>query len=96
MSCRGRKKQNTCFNQSGVISILKGGPLKLVDKFTYLESRDSSSENDINMRLAKAWTVIDRLSAIWKSGLTDKIKRSFFPSSGHVDTAIWMHRMDAN
>ena len=29
-------------------------------------------------RLTKAWTAIDRLSIIWKSNLTDKIKRSFF------------------
>ena len=31
-----------------------GGPLKLVDKFTYLESRVLSTENDINTQLAKA------------------------------------------
>ena len=30
------------------------------------------------MRLAKAWTAIDRLSVIWKSDLTDNMKRSFF------------------
>ena len=35
----------------------------------------------------------DRLSVIWKSDLTDKIKRSFLEA---VDTAIWMHYMDAN
>ena len=29
-------------------------------------------------RLAKAWTAIDRLSVIWKSDLTDKMKCSFF------------------
>ena len=27
---------------------------------------------------------------------SDKIKRSFFPSNSRVDTAIWMHNMDAN
>ena len=32
----------------------------------------------INTRLTKAWTAIDRLSIIWKSDLTDKMKRSFF------------------
>ena len=52
--------------------------MKLVDKFTYLESSVSSAETDINTRLAKAWRAIDRLSVIWKSDLTDKIKRSFF------------------
>ena len=44
----------TCFNQSGDISTLKCGPLKLLDKFTYLGSSVSSTENYINMRLAKA------------------------------------------
>ena len=33
------------------------------------------------MRLAKAWTAINRLSIIWKSDLSDKIKRSFFHTS---------------
>ena len=55
----------------------------------------SLTETDINTRLVKAWTAINRLSVIWKSVLTDKIKQ-FLPSSGRVDTAIWMHYMDAN
>ena len=56
----------------------------------------SSTETDINTRLAKAWAAIDRVSVIWKSNLTDKIKRTFFPSSCRVDTAVWMHYMDDN
>ena len=67
-----------CFNQSGDISTLSGGPLKLVDKFTYLRSSISSTENDINTWIAKAWTAIDRLSVIWKSDLSNKIKCNFF------------------
>ena len=31
--------------------------------------------------LTKAWTVIDRLSIIWKSDLTDEMKRSFFQAA---------------
>ena len=34
----------------------------------------------MNTRLAKAWTAIDKLSIIWKSDLTDKMKCSFFQS----------------
>ena len=64
------KRDYMCFNQSGDISILSHGSLKLVDKFTYLRSSISSTENDIKMQLAKANTVIDRLSAIWKSDLS--------------------------
>ena len=67
-----------CFNQAGNISTLDGTSLKLVDKFTYLGSSVSSTEEDIDIRLTKAWTAIDKLSVIWKSDLTDKMKRSFF------------------
>ena len=67
-----------CFNQTGDISTLGGSSLKLVDKFTYLGSSVSSTKADIDMRLTKAWTPIDKLSVIWKSDLTNKMKRSFF------------------
>ena len=36
---------------------------------------------DIDTRLTKAWTAIDRLSIIWKSDLTDKMKHSFFQAA---------------
>ena len=55
--------------------------LKLVDKFTYLGSSVSSTRTDIETRLTKAWTAIDRLSVIWKSDLTDKMKCSFFQAA---------------
>ena len=67
-----------CYNQTRDISKLDGTSLKLVDKFTYLGSSVSSTEKDIDTWLSKAWTAIDRLSIIWKSDLTDKMKRSFF------------------
>ena len=72
------KTEYMCYNQTGDISTLEGTPLKLVDKFTYLGSSVESTEKDIETRLTKAWTAIDRLSIIWKSDLTDKMKRSFF------------------
>ena len=74
------KSEYMCFNQRGDISTLNGSSLKLVDKFTYLGSSVSSTKTDINTRITKAWTVIDRLLVIWKSDLTNKIKRSFFQS----------------
>ena len=69
------------FNQTGDISTLDGTPLKLVDKFTYLGSSVTSTEKDIDMRLTKAWTAINRPSIIWKSDLTDKMKCSFFQAA---------------
>ena len=56
------KTKYMCYNQTGDISTLDGTSLKLVDKFTYLGSSVSSTEKDIETRLTKAWTAIDRLS----------------------------------
>ena len=67
-----------CYNQTGNIATLDGASLKLVDKFTYLGCSVSSTEKDIDTRLTKAWTAIDRL---WKSDLTVKMKRSFFQAA---------------
>ena len=75
------KTEFMCFNQKGDITTLDGTSLKLIDKFTYLGSSVSSTEKDIDSRLTKAWTDIDRLSIIWKSNLTDKRKRSFFQAA---------------
>ena len=75
-----------CFdqNQKVDISALKGRSLKLIDNFTNLGRSLSSTEKEINMRQAKAWTAIDRLSVIWRSDQFDKIKRNFFPESSIV------------
>ena len=70
------KTEYICYNQTGDISTLDGTSLKLVDKFTYLGSSVSSTEKDIVTWLTKAW-----LSVIWKSDLTDKMKRSFFQTT---------------
>ena len=78
LHANAHKTEYMCYNQTGDISTLEGTSLKLVDKFTYLGSSVSSTEKDIDTRLTKAWTAIDKLSIIWKSDLTDKMKRSFF------------------
>ena len=70
-----------CLNQTGNITTLGGSSLKLVENFTYLGNNVSSTEKDIDTRIAKAWTAIDRLSFIWKSDLTDKMKLSFFQAA---------------
>ena len=51
------------------MSTLNGCSLKLVNKFAYLGSSVSSTDNDINMWLAKPWTA------------TRKIKRNFFKAA---------------
>ena len=72
------KTEYMCYNQTGEID---GTSLKLVDKFPYLGSSVSSTEKDIDTRLTKAWTAINRPSIIWKSDLSDKMKCSFFQAA---------------
>ena len=44
------KTEYMCYNQTGDISTLKGTPLKLVDKFTYLGRSVELTEKDIETR----------------------------------------------
>ena len=86
------KTEYICFNQRSDISTLNSSSLKLVDKFTYLGSSVASIETDIKTWLGKVWTPIDSLSVIWKSDLTDKMKRSFFQAA----VVSILYYMDAN
>ena len=85
------KTEYMCFNQNKKwdISKLQAGSLKLADKITYLGSSVLSTEIDINMQLATAWT-----SLIWRSDVSDK-KNTIFPGNSRVNSTTWMHHMDA-
>ena len=83
------------FKQNGAIYTLTDRRLKLVDEFTYFSSNLPSTESDINIRLFKAWSVIDWFSIIWKPDLYDKIK-GFFTSCSCVNTSVWMHHIVTN
>ena len=74
------KRQYVCYKQNGEISRkdLKGTTLKEVEHFTYLGSNISSTEKDVMIRIAKAWSALNRLRTIWKSSLPDNTKRNFF------------------
>ena len=45
--------------------------LKVIDKFTYLDSNISPTESDVNMCLAMFWTAIDRSSILWRFDLSN-------------------------
>ena len=73
-----KKTEYVCYNQTGEIKDLKGTTLKEVEHFTYLGSNISSTEMDVMIRIAKAWSALNRLRTIWKSSLPDNTKRNFF------------------
>ena len=61
---KASKTEYMSFKWEGAISTLNDGPLKVIDKFSYLGSSISSTESDVHMRLAKAWIAIDHME-IW-------------------------------
>ena len=73
-----KKTEYVCYKQNGEIKDLKGTTLKEVEHFTYLGSNISSTEKDVTIRIAKAWSALNRLRTIWKSSLPDNTKRNFF------------------
>ena len=66
-----------CFNQDIAISTLIGKPLKLVDPFVYLGSNISSTDHNVKAHIGQVWTVNEKLTTIWTSDLSDKIKWEF-------------------
>ena len=94
------------FKPNGAISILNVKPIKLVDDFSYLSSNISSTESDDSICFGKAWNAIERLLAIWKFYISDKIKWKFFPAvavsvllynctTGTL-TNLWEKRLNGN
>ena len=81
LNVNAHKTEDMCFNQTGDNSTLNRNSLNLVDKFTYLGSSVSSTEANIDTRLAKSSTAINRLSVIWKSDLPDETKHCFFQTT---------------
>ena len=86
------KTEFMCFNQRADICTVNGRSLKLVDKFTYLRSSISSTENDINTWLAKA--INYQLYGSQTSQI--RIKHCFSKQRSHVSTTVWIHNMDTN
>ena len=81
------KTEFMCLKQEA-ISTQRDKPLNLIDHLRYLGNNISSVENDVNKCLVKVWNATERLSIIWKSDLSDKIKWYFFK----VYMYIWIYR----
>ena len=74
-----RKYQNAA---SGIIS-LNGESIDLENDLNYLGSFIASTctEQDVNIRLGKAWAALNGVNNIWKSNLPDQLKRNFFTAT---------------
>ena len=81
------KTEFMSFNQpEGDLLTLNGSKLDQVNDFLYLGSWVDSSQKDINTRIAKAWSALSKMDAIWKSPMTNNLKIQFFRST--VETVL--------
>ena len=55
-----------------------GNIINEVEDFKYLGSYIRSTKRYVNIRIAKAWAVLNSMNSIWKSKLSTNFKRNFF------------------
>ena len=69
------KIEYMCLNQdaSAGIKSLNGGKVKKVDDFKYLGSYIGTTEQDVNIRIAKAWAALNSMNNICKSNLPNQL-----------------------
>ena len=74
------KTEYMCLNQdaSAGTKSLNGGKVKKVDDFKYLSSYIGTTEQDVNICIAKAWAALNSMNNIWKSNLPNQLKKNFF------------------
>lgn len=72
------------------LKLNSGKSVKSVEFFAKLRSEIHSNENDVNILIAKAWFVLNKIDLIWKSNLSNNLKRRFFQSTVE---AVLMHNV---
>ena len=55
-----------------------GNMIKQVEDFKYLGSYIESTDRDVNIKIAKVWAALNSMQSIWKSKLSDGLKRNLF------------------
>jgi hypothetical protein len=86
--CNAKKTELQVFNHNRPIEIIakNGETLKVVENFKYLGAWTESTEKDISVRKALAWSACHKLREIWKSKLSNKLKIRLFIST--IETVL--------
>ena len=71
----------TASNHFRTIKSLKNENIRAVQDFTYLGSSIASTKRDIDIKLGKASSALNKLDVIWKSSLPANLKRSYFQAT---------------
>lgn len=80
LHANAKKTQVMLFNQDSIndIKSISGGKIKDVEDFKYLGGWIASTEKDLKVRKALAWTACHKLKKIWASSLNKKMKIRLF------------------
>ena len=60
------------------VRTLDGTVLEVVDDFNYLGAWIASTQKDIKIRIARAWSALHSMDKVWKSDMNDNLKRHLF------------------
>ena len=80
LHCNAKKTEIQAFNQETpvIVKAKDGTTLKVVQNFKYLGAWTESTEKDLSVRKALAWSACHKLRKIWTSGLSANIKVRLF------------------
>ena len=78
LNAKKTKSMPINIKEEDVIETLNGTQLEVVKDFKYLGSWVASTERDMKIRRAQAWQALHKLKKIWRSGLSDQLKRRLF------------------
>ena len=77
------------FNQQGSIQTVSGESTELVESFIYLGSEINSTKKDMKIRIAKAWTALNKMDTIWKSALFIQPQTEPFSCHCWISFNVW-------
>ena len=64
--------------ENPVVKTLDGTELDVVADFNYLGAWIASTQKDIKIRRARAWSALHSMNKVWKSAMDDNLKRRLF------------------
>ena len=64
--------------ENPVVNTLDGTKLDVVTDFNYLGAWIASTQKDIKIRRARAWSALHSMNKVWKSAMDDNLKRRLF------------------
>ena len=77
-------------SDDGIMKSKNGNIIKQVVNFKYIGSFIGSTEKNIEIIIAKSWSVLNRMHTIWKSKMSDNLKRSFFKAKVGYNMYLFM------